>query len=383
MKRLLFILASACLIISSCKPKEKDLHPEVVLMYMSSHNNGLSSFSERQMKDFQLSDLPLSTDNNKIFLVYAHLYGRSPILYRYAKDKKGRFVETIVKEYPASTISTKSSTIRSVLSDVEEVFKPVGRTLILSSHGSSFLPPYFQNSDDLLFDSAQRDAFGPDDDYSLDILELAAILRSFHFNLLMFDCCYMGSVELAYELRNCADYIIGSAHEVLGAGMFRGKMIAPLFSDKSWEEKSIEMCKIYMDYCRNDNSYVGSGFVGLVKSSEFGGLANESKKIFAAHRADIESLNLYTIQRYVGNADFKHLYDFGDFIEHIASTDELKSWNSAYKNCVIYKDQTAYFFDKPIRHHCGLNSYITKSWYDEVNKYYKKLAWNTATSFVE
>ena len=46
-----------------------------------------------------------------------------------------------------------------------------------------------------------------------------------HFDFIMFDACFMMSVEVAYEVRNYTDYYIGSPTENPGPGAPYDKVV--------------------------------------------------------------------------------------------------------------------------------------------------------------
>lgn len=84
------------------------------------------------------------------------------------------------------------------------------------TRGSGWLP------EDIQYDATTR-SFGLDnsDEKSnettneMDILELSEVFNGHHFELLLMDACFMGSIEFAYELRKSFDTLILSPSEVL------------------------------------------------------------------------------------------------------------------------------------------------------------------------
>ena len=59
---------------------------------------------------------------------------------------------------------------------------------------------------------------------------------------ILFDSCNMQAVEVAYELRNCADYIIASPSEIPGPGAPYSVLI-PLFFNK--KNPAIDIARAY------------------------------------------------------------------------------------------------------------------------------------------
>ena len=78
----------------------------------------------------------------------------------------------------------------------------------------------------------------------MEIADLAAALTG-HFDFIMFDACFMASVEVLYELRDKADYFIASPAEIISDG-FPYEAAAPYF----WggEEDLKQVCREYYNY---------------------------------------------------------------------------------------------------------------------------------------
>ncbi|MBQ0024177.1 MAG: hypothetical protein KBT00_00420 [Bacteroidales bacterium] len=386
MKRLAAILA-AMMCLTSCgwfQSPQNQKERNVVLMYIACHNNNLSHYSEDQLEEYSRSMLPAHNSKEEIFLVYAHLSGHSPELCRYSQDSKGTFVKDFIKAYPADTKSAGAEAISQVLEDVSSLYPAEHFSLVLSSHASNFLPVGYKSevsSWDMF--SASVQSFGPDDKVETDLADLRKVLGRYHFDCLMFDCCYMGGIEVCYELKDVADYIISSPTEVMGAGMLRGGMIPLLFNSTHREESIISICKSYMSLVRDKSeSYLLSGSVSAVRTAGLEELARQTEAIFSANRDKIASLNISSVQNFRGNANFGCLFDFKDFISKIASDTEQSAFSQALDNTVIYCDSTPAFLGYAIQCCCGLSSYIPQTKRPQLNAYYTSLSWNKAVKLI-
>ena len=68
----------------------------------------------------------------------------------------------------------------------------------------------------------------------MNIEDLVTILSADavpHFDFVLFDACFMQSIEVAYALRNFTDYYIGSPTEIPGPGARYDVLVPALFSD--------------------------------------------------------------------------------------------------------------------------------------------------------
>lgn len=84
------------------------------------------------------------------------------------------------------------------------------KALILWNHGNAWndTDPYTPKG--ISYDDQSRDF--------LTILELKNALRGTHWDVLGFDACLMGSVEVLYELKDLADYFLASPGEIPSYG---------------------------------------------------------------------------------------------------------------------------------------------------------------------
>ena len=70
----------------------------------------------------------------------------------------------------------------------------------------------------------------------MDLPDLAEVLSPYRFDYILFDACFMGSVEVLYELRHSARYFIASPAEILADG-FPYHLILPYLIGKLELEK--------------------------------------------------------------------------------------------------------------------------------------------------
>lgn len=384
MKRFLTLLLSTTLAVSCnwCEQEKADRH--VVLMYISCHNNGLSSYSVRQLQELQTSgNLPSSSDGSNIFLVYSHLAGSAPELSRYSQDRNGEFVKEVIQTYPDDTESVRAEQVAAVVSQAQTAYPAGHYTLVLSSHASSFLlagtkaAPLLPEERPIAVNS-----FGPDNDVEVNIDALAAALSPYHFDCLLFDCCYMAGVEVCYEFRNIADYVIGSVTEVMASGIFKSPLLLCMFDRANPQAAMVTAGEEFMKIVRGDSSYSNSGLISVVKSSELEKLAAQARPLFAAHQEEISRLNRSAVQSYRGAVNYGCLYDLGDFIDHIATEQEAAAFRAALDKAVIFKDATPTFLGYAITKHSGLSTYIPRPDKVSLNDYYRTLGWNKATGLL-
>src|SRR5690606_1167831 len=145
-----------------------------------------------------------------------------------------------------------------------------------------------------------------------------------HFNYIIFDACSMANIEVLFEFRNKANYIIASPTDVLSDG-FPYQNILPHI-DSGSEEDIKKIASAYFNYY---NARTGLHRSATISVTDLSRLEALSDYIGSLNLEDGHSFSTDGLQR----MDFTHgfpvpLYDFGDFISknysygHIASRSE-------------------------------------------------------------
>ena len=78
---------------------------------------------------------------------------------------------------------------------------------------------------------------GADGNRYMNISDLVTILSADavpHFDFVLFDACFMQSIEVAYALRNFTDYYIGSPTEIPGPGHAMMYLFLRCFRTVKW-----------------------------------------------------------------------------------------------------------------------------------------------------
>ena len=79
-------------------------------------------------------------------------------------------------------------------------------------------------------DNALTRAYGPDGEEYMSAGDLAEGLSEIKFDYVIFDVCFMSSIELLYDLKDNARYILASPAEIMGKGIPYHKVLPLLFS---------------------------------------------------------------------------------------------------------------------------------------------------------
>lgn len=198
------------------------------------------------------------------------------------------------------------------------------------------------------------------------------------------DCCNFQCIENAYELRNVAEYIIGSPAEIPGNG-------AP------YHQTIIDLCSLsdtfyvaavdhYHDMYDRYNRHVP---LSVIKTSEIEQLALATTELLAGMKP-MSQFNYDGLIYYTG-AEFQRVcYDMKDMLLFNGGTDSIREarWKEAFDCAVVYKRMSTLWmtnghvffdFDVTDERYGGVSMFFTKDAYNvsplKYNEDIKKMGW--------
>ena len=395
----LVLIVLAGLMLISCK-KEPETTPPIkadrtVLVYMAADNN-LAPYARKNIEDMKQGEVPDYFDDGSgnVLLVYADITGEEPKLIRLSRDRFGTVTEETLRVYDDQN-SCSDSVMRTVLSDVATLFPSDEAGLVLWSHGTGWLPEGYYS--DPVYSSPDGAAavpyhiedpyahlvksFGTDDGAEMDIRDLAGALPG-HYSFILMDACLMGGIEVAYELRDCCDYFIGSAAEVLANGFPYEKVVGEFFDG---ERGLRNACRLFYEHYKEEGATVS-----MVDTRRLDALAYAGRAVFASKRGSIQDLDMSSIQGYY-RMDRHWFYDLDDFIFQLTYAEDsalYEDFKEALDDAVVCKYTTDEFVlngypQFSINKFSGLSTYIPNPENPILDEYYRTLAWNKAVMMVE
>lgn len=361
---------------SSCDDNDipsAEQYKRTVLVYMAADNN-LSSFGYTNIQSM-IAGVTTSGLNNGNLLVYFDPADDVPQLLQITVNKQGAVVKQVIKTYSEQNSASKevvSAVINEVINDSR--FKADSYGLMLWSHGTAWLPSTYKN---LL------KSFGQDGSNWMEIPELAEAIPDHVFDFIIFDACYMSSIEVVYSLRNKADYIMGSPTEIMGSGFPYNLIMEPLFKE------NVDLVGIgdtFFNYYDKQSGLWRSATISIIDTKGLDALRNAARTILQGKESEIKAMSLSDVQfmDYLTSSK-RMLYDFDDFIKHVASDSDYNTFTSALAKTVVYKKTTpnsTYGLGGgiafPMTRFSGLNSYIPQAIQTGLNEWYTRLDWYKA-----
>lgn len=294
-----------------------------------------------------------------------------PTLFKYVVDSKGNVSKrTIIKTYSEQN-SSDQSVMLSVFRDMQELAPAESYGLIFGSHATGWLPENLNKSRSL----------GDDNGAKINIPELAEVLArtSIHFDYILMDACLMSQVEVAYELRNAADYLILSPAEVLSKGFPYENITKYLLDSKDKEASIINVAKGFLEYYKNS-----WGTVAVIKSSGMNKLAEITHSVLYTYREKIGNVDVNNLQGYARFSMEGSTFDLRDFIDKLTDHNIPSEFDEQLNKTVIYKDAVGNSLGElELNYECysGIGCYIPQSGYSNWNNYFKELQWYSAAGW--
>lgn len=370
-------------ILSSCIKNNTD-DPEyrrVVVLYLAANNN-LSSYASNNIVSLKEGYLP-GEDSKDIVLIYSHLSGSNPKLLRLYKDDSGKVQEDVVANFDSQNSATPQ-VLENLLNKVKIIFPAEEYGLILWSHASGWLPQGYYSSP-TGFNAYMPDpyagivkSFGEDSGIEMEITDLKDAIP-YHLSFIIFDCCFMGGIETAYELKDKCDYIVASPTEILATGFPYDQVMKPLFESTA---DLNETCQIFYDYYNGMSGVNKSATIAIYQTDKLQQVAAASKIIFNNNRSKIAILNMSQVQKYF-RLDKHWFYDLSDLMESIAMPSEFTNFKSALDNAVIAKWSTDNFIDIKINSFSGISTYIQNPTNSYLDNFYKGYQWNRDSEMIK
>jgi hypothetical protein len=386
---LLFLMLAA---FASCEREGLDIEipasmARTVLVYLGTDNNFRAEAAQK------IETLRVNwnkhTDGN--LLIYADAGERPALIHIYCHPQRGNVADTL-ETYPPEN-SASPQTLTRVLNRVKEYRPAQSYGLVMLSHATGWLPAGMSKPAPSLR-SVIWDTGTQETDNYMELTDFADAIP-YKLDFIVFDACFMGSVEVCYELKDKAEYIVASPAEVLSPGFVYANMAQHLFADVETRNcVSLQaVARDFYEYHDNQSGLHRSATVSVVKTAELEALAQvchaaldaaspeKSQGIAgqARHDTDIDGLQTF------GYGSQKIYFDLGDYLLKLLPEKENEI-QAALDRCVIYKAHTGSYYSaatgtlQVIRAFGGLSVYLPQEAYPEANELYKRTQWGLKMS---
>ena len=353
----------------SPEPEPAKSH-RTVLVYMAACNSlGSAGFDKLDLDEMQSAVRAGQLDGGRLLVFHAGTSGD----YKLLEITPEEIVTLKMYNENGEHSSVSAKFMSQVIDDTKRLAPADSYGLVLWSHGLGWL----QNgiTDDFA-DGISSQSWGEERGRTMNISSLAAALSGKNLDFVYFDCCFMASVEVAYELRHVTPLIVASAIEIPVDGMPYDRNIAPLFARP--QADLVSAAKNTFDYYNVLSGENRTCAMSVISTDGLDRLAEISRQILASSSGRVP--DGFTPQRFMteGRCWF---YDMGHYYhaltENCADSALADSWDDALDNCIMYASATPRLWNRLyIEHHCGLSTYIPAEG-DTSIKNYNTLKWYT------
>lgn len=357
------ILIAICLLSGLTSCHHDDDTPEdntarrTVLVYMAAENN-LSRFATEDLEEMKTGSLKLAEDQNLVIYVDKAGSLTTPYIVR---AKNGEMVDTI---FMKEALSADPTTLQDVIQYTREHFPAKSYGLLLWGHASGWLVSTKDSisrtrGSSILEPKAYGGATGNNSssssgNYWMNIVPMAKAIQngmgSDHLSFIFGDCCSFGCLEVAYELRNVTDYVIGSPAEIPDMGAPFDLIVPDMFieTDNFYAKIIDHYFDYYLDIFKNNPQYynkkVGdlAGYsvpLAVVKTSGLDNLAYATstllgtiaEKVSTSGSLDLDKVMYYAISQK------KYSYDMYHVFKKNTSAADFDTWKAAFLQAVPYR----------------------------------------------
>lgn len=358
---------------------------QTVFMFFPWSNSLLSDF-KRTVEDMQTVVAQRSMKDERI-MVFMATSEREAVLFE-LKKQNGRCLTDTLRRYSDRPFTSRQW-LTSLFSEVMTLAPASRYGMVVGCHGLAWVPVQGQRNarkrlgsqerideEDNLYKEERIDKEGEPNDLmhfevqgpvttrfiggtypetQIETTDLADAMADagFHTEYILFDACYMSSVEVAYELKDVTHYLIASPTEVLSYGFPYITMGKHLLGTPNYKGIVDSFISFYSSY------NLPYGTVAVTDCTQLDALSAIAQQINAAATEQLVPNGVQIMDGYSPTLfyDLGHLMSLKD-----AGTVLTAAFAEQLEKTVPYKGHTGQYFttlkDAPvdIKHYSGLNT---------------------------
>ena len=329
MRKLILFALILSLGLVSCKgddpiPVTPSKAEHTLFMYMPWSTNLLSDF-RRNIEDFETALNSNLLRNNRL-IVFLSSSSTKAAMFE-LKYEKGILVRDTLKEYPNPVLTTETG-ITTILNDVTYFAEAKRYSMIIGSHGMGWLPAGVTSRGinekyHWEYEGVPSTRFfggdTPDTHTNITTLAKGIANTGIKMDYILFDGCYMSSIELAYDLKEVTSYIIACPTELMSYGFPYHTIGKFLIGDFDLRGICDGFYNFYSNYKENGGDYP-YGTIAVTVTAELDNLVTVMKKINQTFSFDPALLS--EVQRMDGYSPVI-FFDMGDYVSKLCTDNDL------------------------------------------------------------
>ena len=342
-KKNIIIALLALVIFASCSDNEDPIveqQTEQTVIFFMPWSTNMTPYFEQNIVDFETAIASGLLRNERVIVCISSTTSRANVIE--LRHEEGRCVRDTLVFYSQPDF-TKQENITTMLNDVRAIAPARHYSLIVGCHGMGWIPvstsqarsQYHFDRDDV---PMTRWFGGRTSEYQIETTTLANAIRDtgMHMEYIMFDDCFMSSVEVAYDLKDATDYLIGCPTEIMIYGFPYHLCTRYLVGTVDYAT----LCQVFYDFYSHYTPPCGT--IAVTDCRELDALAAIVREINLTQEFDYSQLA--NVQRMDGyNPPL--FYDLGDYIAHLCSDENLlNAFNRQLEMTVPYKAHTPQYY---------------------------------------
>jgi hypothetical protein len=227
---LIIIISLLTVLLAGCKqhsknepePEPQPVNPDGVTIVYAINKSSLSGNFMQDTAEMKAAMVSVDMSRQRL-LVYLTESASKTTLYELQQiGKKKVLTWRKVKEYDRQQTSTAPAVMKQVISDALSVYPDAEHTLVFWGHGSAWTPGFSDHETraDAPAQYSYGGEYGKNNEWQwTEITDIANAIPDGVFRTIWFDCCYMSSIEVAYQLRNKTKMYVAYPTEVWDEGL--------------------------------------------------------------------------------------------------------------------------------------------------------------------
>lgn len=284
----------------------------------------LTPYFERNISDMEKSAKSVDMSGQRIVVYFADSEATASLFEIVCEN--GQIRRETLKTYHNPETTTAEG-VALIFLDVKSFAPARSYSMTIGSHGMGWIP--VDRSTETVKQRMLRQMphaagmptryfGGLEPAHQIDVAEFAygISLAGLHFDFILFDDCYMSSVEAAYDLREATDRIVASPCEIMAFGLPYDRVGPHLLGDADLNAVCDEFIDFYTSYP------VPCGTLAVIDCRELDELAalmktaNLRYELTSEQIADVQSLDCFSPPVF---------FDLGDYAAKLCASDATLS----------------------------------------------------------
>ncbi len=371
MKQLLILILGGLLLTACHKDNDASKANLSVLVYIAGDNSldqNYYDYEDRRTDNYinadvrQMMEGSRNLTNQQNLILFIDRKGCPPFFLKVAEGDTTRLYT-----FPQEMKSSDAATLGQALQWVKDNYAADNYGLALWGHADGWTISAARATE-------SRRAYGQDNTNGstwMNIPDMAsaieAVCAGTKLRFIFADCCCFQSIESAYELRNCTDYLIASPAEIPGEGAPYDTVIPALFNKESFWTAAVDAY-----FAQKSLDYVAP--LSVITTDKLEDMAQATRAALTQSLKPINSdgENYPDVNGLIYYYDHC-LYDMNDFMLRNTSADVYAQWKRTYDEAVPYKKMATVWMTN--NHVPCLSNYlfrdfdVTEERYGGVNMY--------------